>query len=186
MQPADYCMPKPMYTLPYEMASSFEGGGGDIGILFWEWWLLEKPFVQIVLPLLLSCLASRLLGEEDGLDVGKDAALSNGHAGEELVQLFVVPDGQLKVARVNPLLLVVAGCVTGELQDLRRQVLHHCSQVDGRSCSDPLAVVSVPQHPVDTANGEGQSCAGGTTLGLGASLASLSTSSHVRLDLSFR
>ena len=124
-------------------------------------------------------LPSGLFGQENSLDVGKYTALSDGHSSKELVQLFIVPDGQLKVAWVNSLLLVVASGITGQLKDLCRQVLHHCSQVYGRSCSDPLAVVSVPQHPVDSANGEGQSGASGATLGLGASLASLSTSSHV-------
>ena len=33
-----------------------------------------------------------LLGEEDGLDVGQHAALGGGHAGQQLVQLLVVPE----------------------------------------------------------------------------------------------
>ena len=32
-----------------------------------------------------------LLRQEDGLDVGQDAALGDGHAGQQLVKLFVVP-----------------------------------------------------------------------------------------------
>ena len=35
---------------------------------------------------------STLLGEEDGLDVGQHAALADSHAGEELVQLLIVPE----------------------------------------------------------------------------------------------
>ena len=35
-----------------------------------------------------------LLGEKDRLDVGQHAALGDGHAGQQLVQLLVVP-GQL-------------------------------------------------------------------------------------------
>ena len=33
----------------------------------------------------------RLLGQEDGLDVGQDAALGDGDAGQQLVQLLVIP-----------------------------------------------------------------------------------------------
>ena len=35
--------------------------------------------------------ALALLGQEDGLDVGQDAALGDGHAGQQLVQLLVIP-----------------------------------------------------------------------------------------------
>ena len=59
-----------------------------------------------------------LLGEEDSLDVGEDTALGNGDAGQELVQLLVVPDGQLEVTGDDPGLLVVTGSVASQLQDL--------------------------------------------------------------------
>jgi hypothetical protein len=46
----------------------------------------------------LSTLCSlRRLRNQDGVDVGKDAALSNGHTTEELVQHLVVAHGQLDV-----------------------------------------------------------------------------------------
>ena len=32
-----------------------------------------------------------LLGQEDGLDVGQDAALGDGDAGQQLVQLLIIP-----------------------------------------------------------------------------------------------
>ena len=35
--------------------------------------------------------ALALLGQEDGLDVGQDAALGDGHASQKLVKLLVVP-----------------------------------------------------------------------------------------------
>ena len=44
------------------------------------------------LSLLLS--AGGLLGQEDGLDVGQDAALGDGDTGQQLVQLLVVPGTQ--------------------------------------------------------------------------------------------
>ena len=48
-----------------------------------------------------------LLGEEDGLDVGEDTALGDGHTGKQLVQLLVVTDGQLEVTGDDPGLVVV-------------------------------------------------------------------------------
>merc|ERR1719178_214393 len=57
--------------------------------------------------------AGGLLGQEDGLDVGEDAALGDGDAGQQLVQLLVIPDGQLEVPGDDPGLLVVPGGVSG-------------------------------------------------------------------------
>ena len=50
-----------------------------------------------------------LLGEKDGVDVREDAALCDGNATEELVQLLVVADGELDVARDDAGLLGL-GC----------------------------------------------------------------------------
>ena len=50
--------------------------------------------VKASLGLLLG--AGRLLGQEDGLDVGQDAALGDGDPGQQLVQLLIVPGPQVK------------------------------------------------------------------------------------------
>ena len=42
----------------------------------------------------LSPGALALLGQEDGLDVGQDAAQGDGHPGQQLVKLLIVPVGQ--------------------------------------------------------------------------------------------
>ena len=67
---------------------------------------------------LLATATTGLLGQEDGLDVGQHTSLGDGHALEQLVQLLVVADGQLEMAGVDPLLLVVAGGVACQLEDL--------------------------------------------------------------------
>ena len=48
-----------------------------------------------------------LVGEEEGVNLGENATVSNGGAVHELVKLFVVADGQLDVAGHNSGLLVV-------------------------------------------------------------------------------
>ena len=50
--------------------------------------------IKASLSLLLS--AGGLLRQEDGLDVGQDAALGDGDAGQQLVQLLIVPKGKVK------------------------------------------------------------------------------------------
>ena len=122
--------------------------------------------------------AAGLLGQKDGLDVGQDTSLGDGDAAQELVQLLVVADGQLEMARVDPLLLVVAGGVAGQLEDLSGEVLHDGGQVDRGAGSDALGVVSLAEETVHTSHGELEPSTGGAALGLGAGLASLSTSRH--------
>ena len=74
------------------------------------------------LELLRAALLGRaLLGEEDGVDVGEHAALRDGHAGEELVELLVVAHREGDVARHDARLLVVARGVAGELEHLRTE-----------------------------------------------------------------
>ena len=96
------------------------------------WWLFG-------LSLLLG-----FLGQKDSLDVGEHTTLGNGDAGQELVQLLVVPDGELEMPGDDPGLLVVAGSIAGQLEDLSREVLHDSSHVDGSSGTHPLSIVSLP------------------------------------------
>jgi len=46
---------------------------------------------------------------EHSLDVGQNTTLSDGHTGQNLVQLLVVADSQLQVARDDSNLLLVTG-----------------------------------------------------------------------------
>ena len=120
-----------------------------------------------------------LLGQKDGLDVGQDTSLGDGDTGEQLVQLLVVPDGELEVTGDNPSLLVVPSGVTGQLENLSREILHDGGHVDGGAGTDTLGIVALPQEPVDPADGELESSPAGPGLCLSLDLASLSSSGHV-------
>ena len=119
-----------------------------------------------------------LLGQEDGLDVGQDTALSDGDTGQELVQLFIVTDGQLKMTGNDPGLLVVTGSVTCQLEHFSGQVLQDSGQVDGGTGTDALGVVAFPQEPVDSAHGELESSARGAGLGLALNFTTFATARH--------
>ena len=95
-----------------------------------------------------------LLGQKHSLDVGQDTTLGDGHAGQKLVQLLVVADGQLKVTGDDSGLLVVTGGVSCQLQNFGGEVLEHGSQVDGGSSSNTLGIVALAEKTVDTADGE--------------------------------
>ena len=98
-----------------------------------------------------------LLGQQNCLDVGQHTTLSNGDSLQELVQLFVVSDGQLQVSGNDSSLVVVSSCVSSQLQDLSSQVFQDSSKVDWGTSSDSLSVVSFADASVDSSNGELQS-----------------------------
>ena len=54
------------------------------------------------------------------MDVGQDTSLGNGHASEELVELFVVPDGELdqNLVRIGELVLMWRGTILERLLSL--------------------------------------------------------------------
>lgn len=64
------------------------------------------------------------------MDVWKDTTLGDGDVAQELVQLLIVADGELKVTWDDTGLLVVTSGVTGQLEDLSSQVLEDGSEVD--------------------------------------------------------
>ena len=101
-----------------------------------------------------SLLVGGFLGEEDGLDVGKDTSLGDGDSAEKFVQFFVVSDGELEMAGDDSSFLVVTGGVSGQLEYLGRQVLQNGGEVHGGSGSHSLSVVSLAEHSVDTSDRE--------------------------------
>jgi hypothetical protein len=120
-----------------------------------------------------------LLWQKDGLDVRQNTTLGDGDAGQELVELLVVADGELEMTGDDPRLLVVASRVTGELENLGGEVLHDGRQVDGRSGADALGVVALAQQTVDSADGELKSGSARSALRLSLNFASFSSSRHV-------
>lgn len=119
-----------------------------------------------------------LLGQKDCLDVWQDTTLGDRDAGQKLVQLLVVTDGQLQVTRDDSRLLVVTGSVTGQLENLGGQVLHDGGQVDWGAGTDALGVVTLAEQTVDSADRELESSTAGPALCLSLNFASLSASRH--------
>ena len=139
---------------------------------FWGGWISFSLLNENLLLL-------GLLGEKDSLDVGEDTTLGNGDSGQELVQLLVVPDGELQVPGDDPGLLVVTGGVACQLEDLSGEVLHDGGQVHGGTGTDTLGVVTLAEQTVDPAHGELESSTAGSGLCLSLDLASFTTSRHV-------
>jgi len=96
--------------------------------------------------------------------------LRDDDGAEELVELFIVSDGELQVTGHDTRLLVVTGGVTSELEDLSGEVckvradqgglesrtltLKDGGEVDGGTGTDTLGVVTLLQETVDTTDGD--------------------------------
>ncbi|MCG8431244.1 MAG: hypothetical protein MJA29_08730 [Candidatus Omnitrophica bacterium] len=72
-------------------------------------------------------------------------------------------------------LLVVAGCVAGQLENFSCEVLQDSGEVHWSSGTDTLSVVSFPQQSVDTADRELQTGTARTGLGLALDFSALSS-----------
>lgn len=73
------------------------------------------------------------------MDVGKNTSLGDGDVTKELIQFFVISDGELKVARDDTCFLVVTSCVAGKLEDFGSQIFKDSSKIDWGTCFPALA-----------------------------------------------
>lgn len=104
------------------------------------------------------------VAEHTLVNVGQDTALRDRDVAQKLVQLLIVPDGQLKMPGNDTGLLVVASSVACQLENLGSQVLEDGSQVHRSTGTDTLSVVALPEQTVNTTDGEGQTSLGRTTV----------------------
>ena len=95
------------------------------------------------------------------MDVGQHTTRGNGDTSEQLVELLVVLDGKSQMTGHDTALLVIAGGVTGKLEDLGTEVLEDGSEVDGGTGSHTGGVLALTEVTSDTTDGELKSCLGG-------------------------
>merc|ERR1711944_298768 len=119
-----------------------------------------------------------LLGQEDSLDVWEYTTLGNGDTRQKLVQLLVIPNGELEMPGDDPGLLVVTGSITGQLEDLGSKVLHDSSQVNRGTSTHTLRIVALAEETMYTSHGELEASPVGTGLCFSLDLAALAASRH--------
>ena len=71
-----------------------------------------------------------LLWKQNGMDIWKNTSGSNRDTTQKFVQLFIILDGEGKVAWYNSAFLVVTSGISGKFQDLSTEVLQHGSHVN--------------------------------------------------------
>jgi len=104
---------------------------------------------------------SLLAWEQEDVDVWQDSSVGDGGVAHQLVQLFVVSDGELDVSWHNSG-LVVSGGVTGELQNLSCEVFEDGGHVDWGTGSNSLGVSALLQESGDSSDWELKSCLSGS------------------------
>ena len=127
---------------------------------FWATPRSGSAFRSVKKDLLLA-----LVGEEHGVDVGEDTTGGDGDGAEELGELLIVADRQLDVAGHDAGLLVVAGGVAGELENLSGEVLEDGSEVHGGTGTDAGGVLASLEVARDAADGELKARLGGAEIG---------------------
>ena len=148
--------------------------------------LLAGGLVRLLLGLL-----GGDFGKKNLVDVGENSAGCDGDSAEELVELLIVPHGQLDVSGNDAVLLVVAGSVPGELEDLGGEVLEDSAQIHGGASSDASGVLPSLQVSSDATDGELEPGLAGPGLGLlpvgsASSLSSLTPGGSWGSGFSFR
>lgn len=101
------------------------------------------------------------------MDVGKDTALGDGDVSKELVQLLIVADGELEMARDDTGLLVVSSSVASEFENFGRKVLEDGSEVDRSAGTNTLGIVALAQKTVNTTDRECETGLGRTPVKCG-------------------
>lgn len=69
------------------------------------------------------------------MNVGKDTTLGDRHMAEQLVQLFIVANGELEMTGNDARLLVVTRGVAGKFENFGGQILENGCEVDGSTCN---------------------------------------------------
>ena len=88
--------------------------------------------------------------EEEALDVGEGTASGNGSSGHQFVELVIVADGDLQVARIDDWCLLIRlallGSLASDLNDLSGDVLEDCGGKDTSSLSNLLGIAASLEH----------------------------------------
>lgn len=88
------------------------------------------------------------------VNVWQDTTLGDRDVTQELVQLLIVSDGELKMTRDDTGLLVISCGVASEFENFGSEVLKDSCEVDWSTSTDTLSVVSFSEKSVDTTDWE--------------------------------
>lgn len=88
------------------------------------------------------------------MDVGEDTTLGDGHMRQELVEFFIVANGELNVAGNDTLTFIFFGSIASQLKKFSDQIFEHSSQVHRGTSADTGSVAAFAQESRQTADRE--------------------------------
>ena len=103
---------------------------------------------------------NRLLGEENGVNVGQYTTRGNGYTTKELVQLFIILDCKGNVTRYNTTLLVVTSGISSKLKNFSCKVFENSCKVNWCTSTNTCGVLSFTNETSDTTYRELQASLG--------------------------
>jgi hypothetical protein len=92
--------------------------------------------------------------------VGDNTTRSDSGLSEALVELFIILDGELDVARTNAVLLVILGSIASELEKFGCQILKDGSHVDRGTSTNTTSEATFLQITGKTTDREGEASLG--------------------------
>ena len=117
-------------------------------------------------PLTTSSFATTLgalFGQQNGMNIRQDATGRNRDIAQQLVQFFVILDGQRNVTGNDATFFIIPGRVAGQFQDFGAQVLQHGGQIDGRTRTHARRVLALTNVATNATDGELKSGLGAAT-----------------------
>lgn len=64
------------------------------------------------------------------MNVGKNTALGDGYVSQKLVKFLVISDGELEMTWDDTGLLIITGCVSGQLKDFSSEVFKNSGEIN--------------------------------------------------------
>ena len=98
------------------------------------------------------------------MDVWDNTSGSDGDVGKELVKFLIVPDGEHDVPWADPGLLVVTSGVTGKFENFDGEVFEDGGHEDWSAGTDTVAIPTLTEESVETADWELETGTGGPGL----------------------
>lgn len=97
------------------------------------------------------------------MNVRQNTTLCDSDVSQQLVQLLIVTDGELKMTGNDTGLLVIASSVASKFQDFGGEILEHGGEIDRGTSTYALSIVALAEKTMNTANGKSQTSLGRTT-----------------------
>ena len=109
-------------------------------------------------------LLGLVLAEEDLVDVWDNTGGGDSDVREELVEFLIVPHGEHDVPWADPGLLVVTSGVTGKFENFDSEVFEDGGHEDWSAGTDTVAIATLTEESVETADWELKAGTGGPGL----------------------